>query len=64
MYLNQIIALHRHIWNLQEEINLLSRQECVENPVVVNAELHRRITTISEEIVETIHAIEILKKVN
>lgn len=61
MYLNQIIILHRHQWELQEEINLLSRIQSAAKDDATIQELHKRILDKSAEIVETIHAIEKLK---
>ncbi len=62
-YLSQVIVLHQHVWDLQEQINLLSRIQQGEANESAQAELHRKITALSSELVETLHAITILKEV-
>lgn len=63
-YLKQVIVLTKRQWELQEEINLLSRIQSAEKDEKDIAELHKKILECTSEIVETIHAIEVLKEVN
>lgn len=61
MYLNQIIVLQKHIWELSEQNNRLARMQNTAEKVEVNAELSKRINKNGGEQVETLHAIALLK---
>ena len=60
-YLNQIIVLQKHIWELNEENTRLARLQNNAETVETNAELSKRIAKNGEEQVETLHAISVLK---
>lgn len=61
-YLNQIIVLNNHKLRLNEEIALLSRLQSSAETDEMNAELRNRMTKNNEEMVETLHAIAVLKE--
>ena len=62
-YLDQIIVLQKHIYDLSDENRRLANLQNSAETDEVNAELSKRISENGEEVVDTLNAITALKEV-